>query len=79
MREWIGNKFARKKGETKPAVTAYNGAVKACQFKASDESHLTFHIPHDYVAGTEIFLHIHWSHIGAFVTGGTITFRATSV
>ena len=36
-------------------------------------------MPHDYVAGTPIFLHVHWSHIGTFVTGGTVTFKLTSI
>ncbi len=40
---------------------------------------MSFHIPHDYVAGTDIHLHIHWSQTSATATGGTIDFRYTAI
>lgn len=75
----LGDQFSKNTGATKPVLTAYNGAIFGWQFAASDEAYMTFHIPHDYVKGTNIFLHIHWSHIGTLVTGGTVTFKATSI
>lgn len=75
----IGDQFAKNTGATKPALVAYNGVINSWQFSASDEAFITFHIPHDYVKGTDIFLHIHWSHTSAIVTGGTLTFKATSI
>jgi hypothetical protein len=75
----IGDQFAKNTGGTKPVLAAYNGVINSYQFGVGDEVYVTYHIPHDYVKGTTIFLHIHWSHIGTFVTGGTITFKATSI
>ena len=75
----LGDQFSKNTGATKPALTAYNGVVQAWKFSAGDEAYITYHIPHDYVSGTDIFLHIHWSHIGTFVNGGTLTFKATSI
>lgn len=75
----LGDQFSKNTGATKPLLTTYNGAVQGWQFAASEEAFMTFHIPHDYVKGTDIFLHIHWSHIGTLVTGGTVTFKATSI
>ncbi len=75
----IGDQFAKNTGGTKPVLTAYNGVINGWKFSAGDEAYMTFHIPHDYVLGTEIFLHVHWSHIGTFVNGGTVTFKATSI
>ena len=75
----LGDQFSKNTGATKPTLAAYNGVVQAWKFSAGDEAYITYHIPHDYVLGTDIFLHIHWSHIGTFVTGGTLTFKATSV
>lgn len=75
----LGDQFSKNTGATQPTLTAYNGAVFGWQFAASDEAFMSFHIPHDYVKGTDIFLHIHWSHIGTLVTGGTITFKITSI
>lgn len=75
----LGDQFSRNTGGTKPTLTSYNGDVRAWQFGAGDEAYLSFHIPHDYVLGTEIFIHIHWSHNSTTVTGGTLTFKATSI
>lgn len=75
----LGDQFSKNTGATKPTLTTYNGVVQAWKFSAGDEAYITYHIPHDHVSGTDIFLHIHWSHIGTFVTGGTVTFKATSI
>lgn len=65
-------------GASKPTNTTYRGGITQFQFGAGDESIINFHIPHDYVHGTDIYLHIHWSHNSTLVTGGTITFTAES-
>lgn len=75
----IGDQFSKNTGATKPALVTYNGVIKSWQFGVGNEAYISYHIPHDYVAGTDIFLHIHWSHIGTLVTGGTVTFKATSI
>ena len=75
----IGDQFSKNTGGTKPLLTTYNGAITCWKFEVSDEAYISYHIPHDYVKGTPIFLHIHWSHIGTFVNGGTVTFKATSI
>ena len=75
----IGDQFAKNTGATKPTLSAYNGVINSWLFGVSDEAFMSFHIPHDYVVGTEIFIHVHWSHIGTLVTGGTVTFKVTSI
>ena len=63
-------------GGTDPNDTTYIGNVKAYSFSVNDEAWIEFHISHDYVKGTDILLHFHWSHNSAIVTGGTITIGA---
>lgn len=75
----IGDQFSKNTGATKPALTVYNGVINAWKFGVGDEAYMSYHMPHDYVAGSDIFLHIHWSHIVTTVTGGTVTFKATSI
>ena len=75
----IGDQFSKNTGGTKPTLAAYNGVIKAWQFGTGDEAYITYHIPHDHVPGTDIFLHIHWSQTSATATGGTITFRYTGI
>ncbi len=79
FKDIIGDQFSKNTGATKPTLAPYNGAIKSWQFGVGDEAYISYHIPHDYVAGTPIFLHIHWSHILTTVTGGTLTFKATSI
>ena len=61
-------------GANKPTHSTYRNGIKQFLFGVGDETFINYHIPHDYVAGTDIYLHIHWSHIDAGVSGGTITF-----
>lgn len=58
---------------TSPAFVAYRGGIKGRQFDEGDEAYIEFHIPHDYVPGSELFIHAHWSHNSAVVTGGSVT------
>lgn len=57
----------------KPSFAIYNGTIKGRQFTEGDEAFIEFHIPHDYVMGSEVFIHTHWSHNATTVTGGTVT------
>ncbi len=75
----IGDQFSKNTGGTRPVLTDYNGVIFSWLFGVGDEAYITYHIPHDYVQGSTIFLHIHWSHIATNVTGGTVTFKATSI
>lgn len=63
-------------GGTDPNDTTHRGNIKAYSFSVNDEAWIEFHIPHDYVKGTDIHLHFHWSHNSALVTGGNITIGA---
>ena len=71
----LGDQFSKNTGATKPVLTTYNGVINGWQFGDGDEAYLTYHIPHDYVPGSDIFLHIHWSQTSATATGGTIDFK----
>lgn len=71
----LGDQFSRNTGGTKPTLTAYNDTVDAWQFSDGDEAYLSYHIPHDYVPSTDIYLHVHWSQNNAGATGGTIDFK----
>ncbi len=63
----IGIKTA---GATDPVWTAYRGSIYAYTFDtATAECFITFHIPHDYVPGSDMYIHMHWSQI-VVDTGG---------
>lgn len=58
---------------TLPTFTVYQGNIHARQFDVNDEAYIEFHMPHDYVMGSDVFIHAHWSHNGALVTGGSVS------
>lgn len=59
---------------TLPDYTLYNGNIKDRQFDVGDEGFIKLHIPHDYAIGTDLFIHLHWSHNALGVTSGAPTF-----
>lgn len=75
-RDLLGQIRTRGVGGTDPNDATYIGNIKAYQFSVNDECWVDYHIPHDYVKGTDIHLHFHWSHNNAFVTGGNVTWAA---
>ena len=48
-------------GATKPDFNIYKGNIKQYQFAVDDHVFGTYHLPHDYVPNTNIFIHVHWS------------------
>lgn len=72
-RDIIGNVQPKAQGAGSPARAAYAGAnLGAYAFAANDICDFVFHIPHDYVPGTDIHFHIHWSHTGTTTTGNAV-------
>lgn len=59
---------------TLPVYTTYVGNIKARQFDVNDEGFLELHMPHDYAKGTDIYIHVHWSHASLTVTSGGPTY-----
>lgn len=62
-------------GANDPTFATYTGtALRAYQFSASAEQEvfLVFHVPHDYVPGTPIYFHAHWSNAAAVPNTGNV-------
>lgn len=83
-------------GANSPSPTIFIGGISAYEFSPTtmNECFVNFHMRHDYIAGTMVYPHVHWSH-NTDVTGvvrwgfeytlarrndstGLITFGATS-
>lgn len=71
----LGRVTSINQGASKPTLTTYRDSLLQFQFAAGKEDYFEFHLPHDYVKGTDIFLHFHWSHTSTIVTGGTALFE----
>lgn len=56
-----------------PTPIAFNGNIRHYQFAVNNEVHTEFHIPHDYVPNSDLYIHAHWAHNSAAVTSGSVT------
>jgi hypothetical protein len=59
---------------TAPGYVAFVGNIKEHQFNVNDEAFVNLHMPHDYAPGTDIFIHVHWSHNVLGLTTGAPSF-----
>lgn len=63
---------AKNTGVSAPTWAVFRGALYAYKFTngAEREAWINFHIPHDYVPGTDMYIHAHWAQ-ATVDTGGT--------
>lgn len=63
----------------KPTFTTFIGTLKKYRFAIGDESYHNFHLPHDYLPGSDIYIHVHWAVNAPNVLNGTTewNFEAT--
>lgn len=59
-------------GVNAPSLITYQGLVREYAYTATDKIDCRFHIPHDYVPGTDLYIHAHWSHIGTAISGNMV-------
>ncbi len=48
------------------------GKVRVWFYSVGDDSDCVFHMPHDYVPGTDLYLHAHWTHNGTNISGNFV-------
>lgn len=72
-RDIIGQVYVDEDDVNKALLSIYRGGVKGRQFGSLSEACIDIHIPHDYLPDSDIFIHAHWSHTSALVTGGSVT------
>jgi len=70
-RDILGHPNVRAIGANDPVLAVYQGGIRQFQFHAAllNEVHLEYHIPHDYLPGSDIHIHAHWSQ-AVVDTGG---------
>ena len=67
-----GEILPKELGAGKPTWTTFRGNVKGWKFDANDVVDLIFHLEHDYVPGSDIHIHAHWSHNGTNISGSLV-------
>lgn len=72
-RDIIGKVAPKISGAGAPARAVYAGGnVNDYAFTTNDVTDFDFHIPHDWVPGTDMYFHVHWSHNGTTITGNAV-------
>ena len=72
-RDLIGDITPKASGAGAPTLAAFRGGnVRSFFYSAGDDGDCVFHIPHDYVPGTDLFLHLHWAHNGTAISGSLV-------
>lgn len=74
--DMLGPISIRGVGASDPSYNIYQGSIRGYHFDVNEEVFIEYHIPHDYVPGTDLHIHAHWSINGkttAGVTAGTVT------
>lgn len=72
-RDIIGAVSPKASGLGTPTRRVYRGGqVGVYSFAANDVCDFSFHIPHDYVPGSDLFFHVHWSHNGTSISGDAV-------
>ena len=57
---------------TSPTKEVFRTGVNAFAFNVSDEVDSVFHIPHDWVLGSDSYMHMHWAHNGTAISGNIV-------
>jgi len=65
-------------GANDPTFAVYTGTtMRAYQFSATtmQEAFFVFHVPHDWVPGTDIYFHAHWSNAATAPNTGNVVWK----
>lgn len=57
----LGAISIRGTGAGDPQYNVYQGGIRGYQFAVNKEVFVEFHLPHDYVPGSNLYIHAHWS------------------
>jgi len=68
----IGDVAPRTQGAGAAKFQNFIGQVGGYTHTATSLGDLQYHLPHEYAAGTDLFIHVHWGHNGTDIAGSLI-------
>lgn len=70
----LGQITIRSIGAADPTFSVFQGGIRAFEFSATvlKEVYLIYHVPHDYVLGTDVYFHVHWANAAAVPNTGDV-------
>ena len=76
-KDLTGQVHIKATGASDPGFNVYRTNIRQYQFAVGREVWLEYHMPHDYLPGSEMFIHAHWSLITTEVENVTWGFDLT--
>ncbi len=65
----IWNYIPDSQGWDAPTLAVFRwGSCRFFAYSANDRADFTFHIPHDYLPWSDLFVHVHWLHNGTAIS-----------
>ncbi len=72
-KDLLGNVIPKTSGVGSPTLSTFRGGqVRSYSFKAGDDYDGQFHLPHDYLPGSDMYIHFHWGHNGTSISGSLV-------
>lgn len=71
-RDLIGDITPKTTGAGAPTLDTITGNLRGWRYSAADDGDIIFHLPHDYAEGTNLYLHVHWTHNGTAISGSFV-------
>jgi hypothetical protein len=73
-KDLLGQLIPRAGGGTAPALGNLRGTGIQYYFYSANDiiDNATFHLPHDFVVGSDLYFHVHWSHNGTAISGNLV-------
>jgi hypothetical protein len=68
-KDLLGDVVPKTAGLGAPTLAVFRDNLRWFNYAAADDLDILFHIPHDYVQGTDMHLHVHWAHNGTNISG----------
>lgn len=68
-RDLIGTVRPKISGVGSPTLDTLTGNVRAFRYAVGEDGDNDYHIPHDYLPGSDLFFHPHWTHNGTNISG----------
>ena len=68
-KDLTGDVTPRTGGTNAPTLKNFIGNIREYAYVSQDQGDTRFHLPHDYVPGSDLFIHVHWGHNGTNISG----------
>lgn len=77
-KDLLGDVVPKTIGVGSPTLATWRNDVRWFNYAAGEDGDMVFHMPHDHVPGTDLYIHVHWGHNGTDISGSLdVRFHAT--